>query len=80
MYLLKQHFLRKSGEVPDWEFLNLRSFNTELQGLNKALWQRFLKADAGEVILNAMVGFFEMSSALSHGLELHLQKIRPMLG
>lgn len=76
MYLLKQHFARQSGEVPDWEFVHLREFNTQLQGVNKALWQRLLKAEAGEVILTAMLDFFEMSSALSHGLELHLQKIR----
>lgn len=79
LYLMRQYFLYRSGERPDWDLQGLIRLNQELQILNQAFWQRVHDACESDSNLKALLSFFNLSSSVSYSLEAQLQKIKPQM-
>ena len=75
-YLLRQYFLYKDHQQPDWDLAGLIALNRELQLVNQAVWQRVHSACDGDSNLKALLSFFTLSSSVSYSLETQLARIR----
>lgn len=79
MYLMRELFHARDGQVPDWDLTGLTEDFKALQLVNQALWHRIHDACAGDTNLKAFLSFFSMASSMTYSLETQLQKIRPMV-
>ena len=75
-YLLRQYFLMKDHQEPDWHLDGLIALNRELQLVNQAVWQRVHSACEGDSNLKALLSFFTLSSSVSYSLETQLARIK----
>lgn len=78
-YLMRQYFIYREGQHPDWELMGLIRLNQQLQTVNQALWKRLENVCSGDSNLQALLNFFNLSSSVSFSLESQLQAIKPLI-
>lgn len=78
-YLMRQYFVYREGQHPDWELMGLIRLNQQLQTVNQALWKRLENVCSGDSNLQALLNFFNLSSSVSYSLESQLQAIKPLI-
>ena len=79
IYLLRQYFVYREGDRPDWDLQGLIKINQELQVLNQAFWQRINGACDNDTNIKALLSFFNLSSSVSYSLESQLQRIKSLM-
>lgn len=68
-YLLKQHFVLKTGGTPDWELKGLRELYETLELVSVAFVERLQRASKGDSNLNAMCGFASFARLYTMALD-----------
>ena len=68
-YLLKQHFVAKTGGEPDWGLKKLRALYESLEEVNAAFVMRLRKASERDSNLNAMCGFASFARLYTSALD-----------
>ena len=72
-YLLKQYFISKHGESPDWHLERLPTYYEQIQIVNDCFFERIKVASKADANLNVIVSFSSQSQLLSLAFDEYLE-------
>ena len=76
-YHLRQYFVAKRGQDPDWELKGLGEFYSQIQSVNMHLKSRLEAASKNDANLNAIGSLFYTAMTMQCSLEENLEELEP---